>query len=84
MNSIEQTQKRMFLDNYKGMALLTDACFKDCVNDYTSKTLSGKEETCVKRCTEKFMKLNMRVDFNANMYHLEQQKEQEKNLSIVG
>ncbi|KAJ3084891.1 hypothetical protein BCR33DRAFT_847513 [Rhizoclosmatium globosum] len=74
MNAAESAQRRLFKDNYAAMSNMVDICFRDCVNDFTSKTLSGKEETCVKRCTEKFLKLSMRVDFNAAAFHMEQQK----------
>ncbi|KAI8834941.1 hypothetical protein BJ741DRAFT_709334 [Chytriomyces cf. hyalinus JEL632] len=69
----EQAQRRMVKDNYNGLAAIIDTCFKDCVNDFTSKTLSGKEETCINRCTEKFLKLSMRTDFNSAAYQLETQ-----------
>ncbi|KAI9014963.1 Tim10/DDP family zinc finger protein [Gaertneriomyces semiglobifer] len=47
-----------FLRLYHG---LVDRCFKDCVNDFTSKVLSSKEDTCINRCFEKFIKHSERV-----------------------
>jgi mitochondrial import inner membrane translocase subunit TIM9 len=31
-------------------------CFEDCVNDFTTKSLIAKEESCVFRCVDKQMK----------------------------
>jgi mitochondrial import inner membrane translocase subunit TIM9 len=36
-------------------------CFDDCVNDFTSKTLQQREEGCVMRCVDKFMKSTERL-----------------------
>ena len=35
---------------------LVQRCFNDCVSDFTSKSLLGKEEGCVLRCVDKFLK----------------------------
>jgi len=32
---------------------ITQTCFDQCVNDFTSKTLGSREETCMSRCFEK-------------------------------
>lgn len=40
---------------------LTQRCFMDCVNDFTSKSLTSKEEGCVIKCAEKFLKHSERV-----------------------
>ncbi|KXS20032.1 hypothetical protein M427DRAFT_52304 [Gonapodya prolifera JEL478] len=55
---IEQKQMKDFLRMYAG---LVDRCFNDCVNDFTSSKLTSKEETCVTRCTDKFLKHSERV-----------------------
>lgn len=36
-------------------------CFDDCVNDFTSKSVSVKEEACVTRCVDKFLKSSERL-----------------------
>ncbi|KAK9380485.1 uncharacterized protein V2V93DRAFT_370806 [Kockiozyma suomiensis] len=41
-------------------------CFSQCVNDMTSKSMSRKEEACVKTCGEKFMKFQQRVELRFN------------------
>ncbi|KAJ0734655.1 putative Tim10-like domain superfamily protein [Helianthus annuus] len=40
---------------------LVERCFTDCVDTFRRKTLDKQEETCVKRCAEKFLKHSMRV-----------------------
>lgn len=36
-------------------------CFDDCINDFTSKAVSTKEETCISRCVDKFIKASERT-----------------------
>ncbi|KAF9947267.1 protein transporter tim9 [Mortierella alpina] len=60
---MEQKQMKDFLKLYSG---LVERCFTDCVNDFTSKTLSSKEassnlEGCVQKCADKFLKHSERV-----------------------
>jgi mitochondrial import inner membrane translocase subunit TIM9 len=40
---------------------LVQRCFNDCVTDFTSKSLAGKEEGCVLRCVDKFLKSSERL-----------------------
>ncbi|KAK8936135.1 Mitochondrial import inner membrane translocase subunit Tim9 [Platanthera zijinensis] len=40
---------------------LVERCFDDCVDSFRRKTLDKQEETCVRRCAEKFLKHSMRV-----------------------
>ncbi|KAK3001960.1 hypothetical protein RJ639_020919 [Escallonia herrerae] len=40
---------------------LVERCFTDCVDTFRRKTLDKQEETCVRRCAEKFLKHSMRV-----------------------
>ena len=51
---------------------LVQRCFDDCVNDFTSKSLQSREEGCVFRCVDKFLKSNERLgqrfqELNAQM-----------------
>ncbi|KAI9142194.1 putative TIM9-translocase of the mitochondrial inner membrane [Paraphysoderma sedebokerense] len=55
---IEQKQMKDFLKLYGS---LVDRCFNDCINDFTSKALSSREDTCTTRCVEKFLKHSERV-----------------------
>ncbi|KJE92664.1 hypothetical protein CAOG_03581 [Capsaspora owczarzaki ATCC 30864] len=40
---------------------LSERCFSDCVNDFTSRTTTTKEQGCVGRCVQKFVQLSQRV-----------------------
>ncbi|RUS27099.1 mitochondrial import inner membrane translocase subunit TIM9 [Jimgerdemannia flammicorona] len=40
---------------------LVERCFNDCVNDFTSKTITSKEENCVNRCAAKILNHSERV-----------------------
>ena len=40
---------------------LVQKCFESCVDDFTSKSLSSKEEGCVMRCVDKFLKGSERL-----------------------
>ncbi|KAK9474893.1 Mitochondrial import inner membrane translocase [Dipodascopsis tothii] len=55
---VEQKQMKDFSRLYGS---LVQRCFGDCVNDFTSKALTGKEEQCISRCAEKFLKHSERV-----------------------
>lgn len=55
---IEQKQMKDFMRLYSN---LVERCFSDCVNDFTSNKLTSKEQTCINRCSEKFLKHSERV-----------------------
>ncbi|MED6133657.1 protein transporter tim9 [Stylosanthes scabra] len=55
---MEQVQIRDSLRMYNS---LVEKCFTDCVDTFKHKSLQKQEETCVKRCAEKFLKHSMRV-----------------------
>ncbi|PWA35795.1 import inner membrane translocase subunit Tim9 [Artemisia annua] len=55
---IDQLQVRDSLRMYNN---LVERCFTDCVDSFRRKTLDKQEESCVKRCAEKFLKHSMRV-----------------------
>ena len=40
---------------------LVDRCFNDCIQDFTSSKLSSKEESCLNKCSDKFLKHSERV-----------------------
>ncbi|KAL1679139.1 Tim10/DDP family zinc finger protein [Schizophyllum commune] len=74
---IEKRQMADFLQTY---SKIVERCFTSCCNDFTSKTLSSKEETCVMSCTEKFMKHSERVgarfaELNAEMMQAAQNQQ---------
>ncbi|CAM8891989.1 unnamed protein product [Rhodiola kirilowii] len=55
---IDQLQIRDGLRMYNS---LVERCFTDCVDSFQRQTLGKQEETCVRRCAEKFLKHSMRV-----------------------
>lgn len=40
---------------------LVQRCFDDCVNDFTTKSLVSREEGCVLRCVDKYLKASARL-----------------------
>ena len=40
---------------------LVQRCFDDCVNDFTTKSLISREEGCVMRCVDKYLKASERL-----------------------
>ncbi|KAM1094681.1 hypothetical protein ACFX13_009787 [Malus domestica] len=55
---IDQLQIRDSLRMYNS---LVERCFTDCVDTFYRKALTKQEDTCVRRCAEKFLKHSMRV-----------------------
>lgn len=55
---IEQKQMKDFMKLYSN---LVSRCFDDCVNDFTSSSLTSKESSCIMKCSEKFLKHSERV-----------------------
>ncbi|KAL0922412.1 hypothetical protein M5K25_006396 [Dendrobium thyrsiflorum] len=49
------------MDHLRMYNSLVERCFNDCVDSFRRKTLDKQEETCVRRCAEKFLKHSMRV-----------------------
>jgi len=48
--------------DFMGMySKLVDKCFNDCVDDFSSKSISSREEGCVMRCWDKNMKGQERI-----------------------
>lgn len=55
---IEGKQMKDFMRLYSN---LVQRCFADCVSDFTSNKLTSKEESCVLKCSDKFLKHSERV-----------------------
>ncbi|RPA80662.1 mitochondrial import inner membrane translocase subunit tim9 [Ascobolus immersus RN42] len=53
----QQVLERRQMNEYVKMySNLVQRCFDHCVNDFTSKSLIQKEEACLNRCVDKFLK----------------------------
>ncbi|KAM0751673.1 mitochondrial import inner membrane translocase subunit TIM9 [Meredithblackwellia eburnea MCA 4105] len=55
---MQQKQMKDFMSLYQN---LVERCFTSCCNDFTSKALSSKEESCITSCSDKFLKHSERV-----------------------
>ncbi|PYI07330.1 mitochondrial intermembrane space translocase subunit Tim9 [Aspergillus sclerotiicarbonarius CBS 121057] len=56
---MERRQLKEFMTMY---SKLVQKCFDDCVNDFTTKSLINREEGCVLRCVDKYMKGSARLN----------------------
>ncbi|QPG73476.1 protein transporter tim9 [Brettanomyces nanus] len=55
---VEEKQMNDFMRLYTS---LVDRCFNDCVTNFTSDKLTDREDTCLNKCAEKFLKHSERV-----------------------
>ncbi|QIW96442.1 hypothetical protein AMS68_001960 [Peltaster fructicola] len=55
---MERKQMKEFMSMYSN---LVQRCFNDCVSDFTSKSLASREEGCVMRCVDKWLKASERL-----------------------
>ena len=55
------TDLKTFRDFLMQYNLVTEQCFGACVNDMTTRTVSGKEETCSTNCLDKYLKMTQRL-----------------------
>lgn len=58
MQLLEKKQSDQFMSLYTD---IVNGCFNDCIHDFTSNQLAMKEESCVKRCTERLLKFSNRI-----------------------
>ncbi|SYW80151.1 uncharacterized protein UBRO2_03419 [Ustilago bromivora] len=77
---IEQKQMKDFLKLYTG---LVERCFESCCNDFTSKALSSKEDTCVSNCIQKFLKHSERVGARFGEENAKMMAQQQNNLATA-
>ncbi|KAJ5115487.1 mitochondrial import inner membrane translocase subunit tim9 [Penicillium alfredii] len=56
---MERKQMKEFMTMYSKMV---QRCFDDCVNDFTTKSLINREESCVLRCVDKHLKGSARLN----------------------
>ncbi|KAL2403334.1 hypothetical protein ABEF95_000547 [Exophiala dermatitidis] len=70
---LERRQMGEFMATFSG---LVQQCFDDCVNDFTSKATTPREQGCVSRCFEKHMKATERLGERFQEYNAAMQAEQ--------
>ncbi|KAK2738232.1 protein transporter tim9 [Onygenales sp. PD_40] len=56
---MEKKQMKEFMTVY---STIVQRCFEDCVTDFTTKSLISREQGCINRCFDKFMKGSERVN----------------------
>ncbi|KAJ8954932.1 hypothetical protein NQ314_006994 [Rhamnusium bicolor] len=61
IENIDVEQIKTFKDFLISYNKLTELCFADCVSDFTSRNVKGKEDKCALNCLEKFLKVNQRI-----------------------
>ena len=61
-------QFKEFLQSYNRVS---EQCFADCVNDFTSRSVSGKETDCSIKCLTKYLQSTQRISLRFQE-HLQQ------------
>ncbi|XP_022912798.1 mitochondrial import inner membrane translocase subunit Tim9 [Onthophagus taurus] len=60
-DNLDPEHVKTFKDFLLSYNRLTELCFTDCISDFTTRNVKGKEEKCVLNCLEKFLKANQRI-----------------------
>ncbi|XP_046337585.2 mitochondrial import inner membrane translocase subunit Tim9-like [Haliotis rufescens] len=60
-------QFREFLSSYNK---LSEQCFQDCVNDFTTRKVLDGESSCSTNCLEKYLKLTQRISQRFQEYQM--------------
>jgi import inner membrane translocase subunit TIM9 len=55
---MNEAQAKDSIRMYNG---LVERCFHACANNFTTSTLDSKEELCMYRCTDKYLRYTTRV-----------------------
>ncbi|XP_041469099.1 mitochondrial import inner membrane translocase subunit Tim9-like [Lytechinus variegatus] len=66
---MDAKQLKDFLHSYNK---LTEACFLDCINDFTNRKLHDNEKRCSFNCMEKYLKMTQRVSLRFQEYQVQQ------------
>lgn len=66
---IEVKQLKEFLGSYNRM---TELCFTDCVNEFTTRKPTDSEIKCSHHCLEKFLKMSQRITTRFQEYQMQQ------------
>ncbi|XP_043221426.1 mitochondrial import inner membrane translocase subunit Tim9-like [Amphibalanus amphitrite] len=57
----EAEQLTKIRDFFMHFNKISEMCFTDCIWDFTSRDVRGKEEKCAISCLEKFLKASNRI-----------------------
>lgn len=59
---LEQRLQKRQMKEFMGLfSNLVDHCFISCIDDFSSKSLSTREQGCVTRCVQKQMAMSQRL-----------------------
>ncbi|XP_055610982.1 mitochondrial import inner membrane translocase subunit Tim9 [Uranotaenia lowii] len=61
IDQLDKDQIKSFSDFLLSYNKLSEICFLDCVNEFTSRAISEGEDKCSLNCMEKFLKMNQRI-----------------------
>ncbi|PXF48277.1 Mitochondrial import inner membrane translocase subunit Tim9 [Gracilariopsis chorda] len=61
MRLMEMMQEMQVADSLRMYNELVQRCFGHCVENFRSRKLDGKEEACIVRCCQKFLKFTQRA-----------------------
>ncbi|XP_065883654.1 mitochondrial import inner membrane translocase subunit Tim9-like [Dysidea avara] len=57
-NQLEISQFKDFMSTFNQV---TESCFTDCVNDFTTRRLTKQEADCTMHCVDKYIKMTQRL-----------------------
>lgn len=60
-SNVDSEQIKAFRDFLTSYNKLSEVCFVDCINDFTTRDIKKTEEKCAVNCMEKYLKMNQRV-----------------------
>ncbi|KAI1277616.1 mitochondrial import inner membrane translocase subunit tim-9 [Xylaria sp. FL0933] len=78
---LEQRMQKRQIKEFLGLfSNLVDHCFMSCVDDFTSKSLTGRESGCVTRCVQKHMALSQRLSERFQEHNAQMGQQQQGQL----
>lgn len=69
LNQPSTAEIKEFLSTYNK---ITEQCFGDCVNDFSKRTLTGKESDCSTNCLYKYLKSKARIAQRFEEFQIQQ------------
>eukprot|EP00160_Parvularia_atlantis_P020567 Unigene8584_Nuclearia_a/m.26286 Unigene8584_Nuclearia_a/g.26286 ORF Unigene8584_Nuclearia_a/g.26286 Unigene8584_Nuclearia_a/m.26286 type:complete len:101 (+) Unigene8584_Nuclearia_a:27-329(+) len=78
MKMLQLLSEKQMKDTMRLYNSLVERCFTDCALDFTTRSLTSKEEQCINKCADKFFRHSARVGqrFQEQQVILMQQQQQ--------
>ncbi len=57
-------------DFFKQYNIVTEQCYMSCIRDFTTRTISDREDKCVGNCLDKYLKMTQRLSTRFQEYQL--------------